>query len=101
VGCVEGALGGLLLGQATFNVFGGNAAETGLSFASLIFTAGADVLDDGEFSDATTTALVTFGVGGLMTDPIGDLVVDGYASGYNHGIFNGIETIFNGGSFLR
>jgi len=101
VGCVEGAWGGLLLGQAIFNVFGGNAAETGLSGVSLIFTVAADVLEDGEFGEATTTSLVTFGVGSLMFDPIGDFLIDGYASGYNHEIFNGIETIFNGGSLFK
>ena len=101
IGCVEGAIGGLLLGQAIFNVFGGNAAETAFSFASLLFTVTADVLEDNEFGEATSTSLVTFGAGGLMLDPIGDLVIDGYASGYNHSVFNGIETIFNGGSLFH
>jgi hypothetical protein len=100
-GCVEGAAAGLLLGQATFNVFGGNGAETGLSLASLVFTAVADGLEDNEFGEATTTSLATFGAGGLMLDPIGDLAIDGYASGYNHGIFNGIEAIISGGSLFH
>jgi hypothetical protein len=100
-GCIEGAAAGLLLGQATFNIFGGNGAETGLSLASLVFTAAADVLEDNEFGEATTTSLLTFGAGGLMLDPIGDLAIDGYASGYNHGIFNGIETILNGGPLFH
>jgi hypothetical protein len=101
IGCVEGTVAGVVLGQATFNLFGGKAAETGFSGLSLVFTAGADLLEDGEFGEATTTSLVTFGVGGLMLDPIGDLVIDGYSSGYNHEIFNGIETIFSSGSFFH
>jgi hypothetical protein len=32
---------------------------------------------------------------------IADLIIDGYASGYNHGFFNGIETIINGGPFFQ
>jgi RHS repeat-associated protein len=99
-GCVEGALGGLLLGQAMFNLSGANALETGLSFVSLVLTVAADGLDDGQFGEASLMSAVTFGVGTLMTDPIADFMIDGYASGYNHEIFNGIGTIFNGGSFL-
>jgi hypothetical protein len=101
IGCVEGAAAGAFLGQMIFNGFGGNAAETGFSFASLLFTVVADVLDDNEFGEATTTSTATVAAGGLMLDPIGDLVIDGYASGYNHGIFNGLETIFKGGSLFH
>jgi len=100
-GCVEGAGAGLLLSQAIYNVYGGNAAETGFSAASLILTATADKLDDNEFSEATLTSVVTFGAGSLVLDPIGDLAIDAYASGYNHGFFNGVRKIFNGGSFFQ
>lgn len=60
-----------------------------------------DDFSDGELGESTATSFVTFVVGGMNPDPIADLVIDGYASGYNHGFFNGIHTIMNGGSFMQ
>ena len=104
MGCMAGLEGcavGALTGELVFNGMGGNLAETILSGASLFFTGTADILDDGEFSEVTITSAATFGAGTLMFDPIGDLAIDGYSSGYNHGIFNGILTVMNGGSIFK
>jgi hypothetical protein len=84
-----------------FNLSGGNLAETSFSFASLILTGLADYADDGQLGDATLTSAVTFGLGLLMTDPIGDLAIDGYASAYNHGIFSGINELLNGAPLFK
>ena len=93
-GCITGAL----MGQAAFNLTGANTAETILSAASLALTITADLLDDRELGEASRTSFVTFLAGGMSFDPIIDLAIDGYASGYNHGTFNGIDTIMTGGS---
>jgi hypothetical protein len=105
VGCSAGGLAGcgagLLASWAVFNSSGMNTAETGFSFASLALTAAADRLDDGNLGEASSTSITTVLAGGAMWDPVADLVIDAYASGYNHGVFNGFDTIMNGGSFLR
>jgi hypothetical protein len=36
-----------------------------------------------------------------MPDPIGDLLIDGYGSAYNHGYVNGIEALMNGASLFK
>jgi hypothetical protein len=79
---------------------GANAAETIFSFASLALTVTADALDDRQLGEASSTSFVTFLAGGLMLDPIGDVIIDGYASGYNNGTFNGINTLMNGGPLV-
>jgi RHS repeat-associated protein len=84
-----------------YNVSGGNLAETFFSGVSLLFTGLADYADDGQLGDAFLTSAITFGAGLAMPDPIGDLVIDGYASGYNHGIFSGATDILNGASFFN
>ncbi len=95
-GCAEG----LFFAQKVW-LASGNPLESGFSAASFIFTLAADVLDDGEFGEASEMSLIGALVGGSTIDPMGDLIVDGYGSGYNHGIFNDIRTIFNGGSILK
>jgi len=95
-GCATGAF----MGQAAFNLTGANAAETSFSLASLALTFAADALDDGQLGEPTGTSLVTFLAGALMLDPIGDVIIDGYASGYNNGTFNGINTLMNGGPLV-
>jgi len=84
-----------------WNLSGANGFETGFGLTSLIFTGIADRLDDGQFGDATLTSASTFVAGALMVDPIGDLVIDGYGSGYNHGIFIGIDGIMNGNFIIK
>ena len=100
VGCIEGAGAGLLAGDIVFNLTGANGAETFFSGVSLAATVIADGLDDGQLGDASLTSAITFGMGAAMPDPIGDFVIDGYASGYNHGIFSGIGALFNGSPFF-
>jgi len=89
-GVVIGCAGGLLVGRAEWVFGGGNTVETVLGFTSLGFTAVADFADDGQFGDDTLTSVTTTAMGTVILDPIGDLVVDGYGSGYNHGLFPGI-----------
>jgi hypothetical protein len=84
-----------------FNVTGGNAAETTFSLISLVSTIAADYLDDGKLGEDSLTSGSTFGLGLIMPDPMGDLAIDGYASSYTHGIFNGVNTIMNGGPIWR
>ena len=95
-GCATGAF----MGQAAFNLTGANFLETAFSGASLALTVTADAFDDGQLGEASGTSLVTFLAGGLMFDPIGDVIIDGYASGYNNGTFNGINTLMNGGPLV-
>lgn len=84
-----------------YNDTGGNGAESTFSFISLIFTYVADTLDDGSIGENTSTALATTITGAAVFDPMVDLAIDSYASGYNHGIFNGIDTLMNGGPFIN
>ena len=74
-----------------------NGIETGLSTASFVLTLLADYQDDGELGENTRTAGTTFFAGLVMVDPYTDFVIDKYASGYNHGMYNDIDTILNGG----
>ena len=95
----EGCGGGLLIVWTLWNA-GPNQVETALSGLSLLITA-VDDYSDGELGESTATSFTTFVVGGMSPDPIADLIIDGYASGYNHGFFNGIVTIMNGESILQ
>jgi hypothetical protein len=96
----EGCLAGAFLSEGIWNM-GPNGLESALSGVSLLLTAYAEYTESGEFGESTQTSFVTFLAGGLAPDPIVDLVIDGYASGYNHGFFNDIFTITNGGDFLK
>jgi RHS repeat-associated protein len=104
-GCFAGGLAGcgtgLLAGITLFNVSGLNLAESGFSGTSLVFTVLADAAEDGELGESSSTSFVTFLAGGMSPDPILDLAIDGYASGYNHEIFNGFHTIINGGGLFQ
>jgi hypothetical protein len=101
-GCLagpEGCLAGMLTGQFVFNITLGNAIESGASFVSLVSTGLADYGDDGSFGEATNTSVFTFLLGGASLDPIVDLIIDGYASGYNDGTFCSVDTIISGQCF--
>jgi len=100
IGIVPGCGAGLLAGLVGYNTVL-NPFETGLSASSFVLTGFADYLDDGELGEATRTSGTTFFTGLVMVDPYTDLVIDGYASGYNHGRFNDIDTILNGGPIIR
>jgi hypothetical protein len=103
-GCLvgpEGCMAGALLGKIAFNVTGANTAEAFLSTSSFGLTALADLIDDGQFSKATGTSLVTAIAGAAMVNPIGDFAIDRYSSGYNHGIVNGIDALMNGAPILK
>ncbi len=78
-----------------------NRAENALSFASMLFTIGDDVFNNGGAGENTVTSVATFLVGGASPDPLADLIIDGYASGYNHGIFNGIRPMFSSGELFK
>lgn len=98
VGCfggLKGCAAGAALGQELFNLSGGNLVETVLGFSSAGFTYFADGYDDGEIGEATFTSFATVVAGTLSQDPIVDFTIDGYASGYNHDVFNGIYSFFN------
>ena len=84
-----------------FNLSGANLAEMSFSGVSLGFTAIADTIGDGHLGDSTLTSFSTFVAGAAMPDPIGDLIIDGYGSGYNHGLFSGITGLMNSASFFR
>ena len=102
-GCLvgpEGCAGGLLASWLVWN-FGPNQLEASLSGVSLALTALDDYLDDQEFGESTSASLTTFLVGGVSPDPIADLIIDGYASGYNHGFFNSINSILNGADLMK
>ncbi len=96
VGCVAGGVEGIV----AYNLSGINAIETGFSLASLVLTLAADGLDDGQLGEASYTSVTTFVAGLVTVDPFTDLIIDGYASGYNHGYFNDLHTILNGGPLL-
>jgi len=104
VGGVEGlaveCIAGDIEGVIAYNVGGINVIETGFSLASLALNVSADGLDDGQLGEASYTSVTTFVTGLVMVDPFSDLIIDGYASGYNHGYFNDIYTILNGGSLF-
>jgi len=103
-GCASGGPAGcgagLLASWEIFNT-GPNQLESGLSGLSLILTAVEDYSGDQQLGESTPTSFTTFVVGGMSPDPIVDVVIDGYASRYNHGFFNGISTLMNGGPFFQ
>jgi hypothetical protein len=96
----EGCGAGLLLSWEIFNA-GPNQLESALSGTSLLLTGLEDYSTDNIFGESTETSFVTFVAGGISPDPIADTIIDGYASGYNHGFFNGISTIISGGPFFQ
>jgi RHS repeat-associated protein len=100
VGCIEGGPLGCAIAEvgviATWNTTL-NTAETAASSASLILTIADDLLNNGRWGENSSTSLATFVAGLAPLTPSWDVVVDGYSSGYNHGFFNGISTIWSNG----
>jgi hypothetical protein len=95
-----GACGAGLLASWEIFAVTGNPLESALSGLSLVLTATDDYLDDGQLGESTFTSAITFLAGGINPDPIVDLAIDGYASGYNHGFFNGINDILFGAPII-
>ena len=91
-GCAAGGAEGLFL----YNTTGLNTAESILSALSSGVTALDDYRNYGELGESSRTSITTTLVGLVMIDPFTDAVIDGYASGYNHGLFNSIDHIYNG-----
>jgi hypothetical protein len=108
IGCFggpEGCAAGALLGIELFNGMGGNAVETMLSFYSAGFSIAADATENGitHIGEPTVTAIAGIVSGTLSPDPILDLIIDGYGSGYNHDVFNGVYSFipFDSDPFIR
>jgi hypothetical protein len=103
-GCMSGGFAGcgagLLTSWEIFNM-GPNQLESGLSGVSLLLTAIDDYSEDIQLGENTATSFTTFVIGGMSPDPIADVIIDGYASGYNHEFFNGVFTLANSGPFLQ
>jgi hypothetical protein len=99
-GCFEGGPAGCILAEgAVIPVWTStlNNAETSFSSASMGLTILDDVFNNGGWGENSSTSVATWAVGLLPLTPSWDLAVDGYSSGYNHGIFNGVYTIWSEG----
>lgn len=70
---------------------------TDASVLSFGFTALDDIFNNGGWGENSATSLTTLIAGQLPLSPSWDLAVDTYASGYNHGFFNGIYTFGSNG----
>ncbi len=95
IGCAAGVL---IAWQAWAPL---NALETIASWGSTAFTVVDDFIVTGSFGENTKTAVTLSLLGMMSPDPALDLIIDGYGSGYNHGVFTGISTIFSGGSVFQ
>ena len=104
IGCLagpEGCAAAKEAGTVFFEVTGANAAETFLStFLSTGFSIFADGTD-GEIGEGTYTSVTAAVLGGIVQDPILDTLIDGYGSGYNHDVFNGISSFFDSRPVIR
>jgi hypothetical protein len=102
VGCFEGGPLGCVIAEvgvwATWNLTLNNV-EAAASLASFGFTVLDDLSNNGGLGENSATSLATLAAGQLPLTPSWDLVVDTYASGYNHGSFNGVSTIWTDGFF--
>ena len=99
VGCFSGGQAGCLVGyweaEEIWILGGPNSAETIFSNISAVLTISADYIDDRKLGEASATTFATAGAGLFSVEPTTDLLIDGYGTGYNHGIFCGISTILN------
>ena len=90
VGCVDAGPPGCAAGLAASWVLwgqSGNPIETGLSWASTGATLFDDLSTPGSNGKNFATSLTGTLLGQVSPDPIIDLFIDGYESGYNHGVF--------------
>lgn len=96
VGCFEGGPLGCAIAEvgaaATWTVTL-NVVETAASSFSLGLAIADDLLTNHRWGENSSTSAVTWAAGLLPLTPSWDLLQDGYSSGYNHGVFNGIYTI--------
>jgi RHS repeat-associated protein len=101
-GCFEGGPLGCAIAEvgviATWNVTLNNV-EWSASTLSLGLTIADDVFNNGGWGENSSTSLVAWVAGTMPLTPSWDLAVDIYASGYNHGFFNGVNTISTDGVF--
>ena len=95
-GCAAGGAEGLFF----YNTTGLNTAESALSFGSTVLTVIDDARQYGELGESSQTSIPATLTGLVMIDPFTDAIIDGYVSGYNHGLFNGIDHIYNGQPIL-
>jgi len=101
-GCIEGGPLGCAIaevGVAVTWTLTLNNVETVASSASLGFTILDDLNNNGGWGENSSTSLASWAAGLLPLTPSWDLAVDTYASGYNHGVFNGVNTILTNGLF--
>ena len=101
-GCIEGGLLGCAIAEVgvivTWNLTLNNV-EQYASAGSFVFTVLDDLSNNGGWGENSSTSLTTLVAGTLPLTPSWDLAVDTYASGYNHGFFNGVHTIWTDGLF--
>jgi hypothetical protein len=101
-GCIDGGPLGCVIAEvgvaATWTVTLNNV-ETGASSVSLGLTVIDDFANNGGWGENSSTSLATWAAGLLPLIPSWDLAVDTYSSGYNHGFFNGVHTIWTDGIF--
>ena len=100
-GCFEGGPLGCAIGEGgaalTWNLSPLNGAETAASGLSLVLTALDEWGSPGGLGENTATSAVSFVSGLWPFPPSWDLAVDTYGSGYGHGVFNGISSIWTEG----
>jgi RHS repeat-associated protein len=101
-GCASGGPLGCAIAEievmATWNLTL-NIVEQIASAGSFGFTLADDLINNGGWGENSSTSLATLAAGALPLTPSWDLAVDIYSSGYNHGIFNGVNTIWTDGLF--
>jgi hypothetical protein len=91
-GCAAGAGEGIIL----YNITGPNVTESALSIGSTFFTVLDNYVQYGKLEESGKNSITTSLVGLVMVDPFTDAIVDTYASGYNHGLFSGLDSLLNG-----
>ena len=99
LGCLEGGLVGCAAGEVVaagvWNLTLNNV-DVVLSWLSTGFTIADDLVNNGGIGENTITSVATSIAGMMAPTPSIDLIIDAYAVGYNHGVFNGLISIGNG-----
>ena len=99
-GVLEGCFAGGVEGLLAYNLIL-NPIESYLSVSSTTLTLAADFLDDRQLGESSHISVNATLMGLAMVDPFTDLAIDGYVSGYNHGFFNGFDSIIFGGPIIN